>query len=88
MAMGKQGVVSEILKQKLRSEAERESSPEEVLQEPIKRTSISLPLSLYKGLKALAAVEGIKLNTLMVELLYEGLRKRLKEKDLQKELGL
>ncbi len=82
--MAGKGVVSEILKQKLK---ESESSTEEKKKkEPAKRTSICLPESLYKGLKAYAAVEGLKLNDLMVILLREGLKKRLKEKDLRKEL--
>jgi len=82
--MAGKGVVSEILKQKLK---ESESSTEEKKKkESVKRTSICLPESLYKGLKAYAAVEGLKLNDLMVTLLREGLKKRLKEKDLRKEL--
>ena len=80
--MGKKGVVSEILKQKLKEDKPQEKAGSQ----SIKRTSICLPESLYKGLKAYAAVEGIKLNALMVEILKDGLKKRLEKKKLNKEL--
>lgn len=80
--MAGKGVVSEILKQKLKEGQGETTSTKEAL----KRTSICLPESLYKGLKTYAAVEGLKLNALMVDILREGLKKRLMKKDLSKEL--
>ena len=82
--MAEKGIVSEILRQKLSSakgDAEvREDVPE------VKRTSIVLPLNLYRRLKACAAMEGRKMNELMVELLAKGLEERLKSGDLFKDL--
>jgi len=80
--MSGKGVVSEILKQKLQEKKGEPKAP----RENFKRTSICLPESLYKGLKAYAAMEGLKLNALMVDILREGLKKRLMQKDLSKEL--
>jgi hypothetical protein len=82
--MAEKGIVSEILRQKLsagKASSERKEAPE------VKRTSIALPLSLYRRLKACAAIEGRKMNDLMVELLAEGLEKRLKGGDLFKDLA-
>jgi len=79
------GVVSEILKQKLGPER-KEKGASRPKEEAEKRTSITLPESLYRALKACAAVENLKLNALMVELLQEGLKRRLQKKNLQKEL--
>jgi len=78
--MSGKGVVSEILKQKLRGPEGQKGS------QGIKRTSICLPESLYKALKTYAAVEGRKLNEVMVEILREGMRERLAKKDLTQEL--
>jgi len=82
--MAGKGVVSEILKQKL--EGKKSKRKTQTKTEPEKRTSICLPESLYRALKTYAAMKGLKLNVLMVELLQEGLKKRLKSQDLQKEL--
>ncbi len=78
--MSRKGVVSEILRKK------RQGGEEKDLGEGKKRTSICLPESLYKALKTYAAVEGRKLNELMVEILREGIKKRLARKDLTQEL--
>lgn len=77
--MPEKGIVSEILRQK--TSRRRDSGKEE-----IKRTSIVLPLPLYRLLKAYAAFKGRKLNEVMVEILREGLETRLqKEEELFKE---
>ena len=80
--MAEKGIVSEILRQKMGRGAENEGGQE------VKRTSIVLPFSLYRLLKAYAAFKGRKLNEVMVEMLREGLEKRLKEEDLLKEWAL
>ena len=67
------GIVSEIL----RGRAHRSSKGG---RPPVKRTSVCLPERLYKLLKIYAAMENKKLNDLMVELLTEGLRRKLEEK--------
>jgi len=76
--MSKKSVVSEILKQKRYSSKNYDV--------PVKRTSICLPESLYKSLKTYAAVEGKKLNEIMIEILEAGIKKRLAQKDIKKEL--
>jgi len=78
--MSGKGVVSEILKKKRRGPTDEQG------REALKRTSICLPESLYRALKTYAAVEGRKLNELMVEILREGMKKRLSRKDLAQEL--
>ncbi len=80
--MADKGIVSEILRQKMTRSKDTEKSP------PSKRTSIVLPFSLYRLLKAYAAFKGRKLNEVMVEMLREGLEKRLKEEDLLREWQL
>jgi len=71
--MPEKGIVSEILRQK--TSRRRDSGKEE-----IKRTSIVLPLPLYRLLKAYAAFKGRKLNEVMVEILREGLETRLQKR--------
>jgi len=78
MSRPKKGIVTEIIKRKRKSEAPIET-------EEIKRTSIALPLSLYKTLKAYAAMEGRKMNEIMIEFLRESLRTRLATKDIQEK---
>jgi len=80
--MADKGIVSEILKQKLSEKPEKERSKSQ--KGEIKRTSIALPADLYRQIKAYAAIEGRKMNDLMVELLREALKKRLKGKDFLK----
>lgn len=82
--MAEKGVVSEILKQKLGEH----KSPSRPKKEEVQRTSITLPAGLYRQLKAYAAMEGRKLNELMVELLREALKKRMAEKDIFQEWDL
>ena len=89
--MAEKGIVSEILKQKLaegpRSEGPGADTPEGTRgkegpkPQEVKRTSITLPADIYRRLKAHAALEGRKMNDLMVELLSEALKKRLAGKD-------
>ena len=76
--MSERGIVSEILRQKL--SGTRDKAGTRAAQET-KRTSISLPEGLYRQIKALAAIEGRKMNDLMVELLRESMEKRLAQKD-------
>ncbi len=77
--MAEKGIVSEILRQKMTRSTEKNK------EDQVKRTSIMLPTSLYRLLKAYAAFKGRKLNELMVEMLREGLEKRLEKEDLLKE---
>jgi len=79
--MPEKGIVSEILRQKRARSPEKEG-------EEIKRTSIVLPFPLYRLLKAYAAFKGRKLNEVMVEILREGLQKRMEEEDLLREWQL
>ena len=79
--MAEKGIVSEILKQKLADKPEKEKPKKQ----EVKRTSITLPADLYRRIKAYAAIEGRKMNDLMIELLREALQKRLEGKDPLKE---
>lgn len=81
MPRPKKGIVAEIIKQKRTREPDTKT-------EEMKRTSIALPMSLYKALKAYAAVEGRKMNEVMIEFLRESLKARLAAKDLQEELQI
>ncbi len=76
--MVKEGIVSEILKQKKYVHQKRKK-------DVVKRTSIALPVEFYRYLKAVAAIEGRKMNDLMVELLQEGFKNYVQEKNLPKE---
>lgn len=80
--MAEKGIVSEILKQKMGRKISSSEAAE------VKRTSIVLPLNLYRLLKAYAAFKGRKLNEVMVEILREGLEKRLTEEESLKEWRL
>jgi len=72
--MCEKGIISEIFKQKLSIDKKEENLE-------IKRTSIVLPVPLYRTLKAYAAFKGRKLNEVMVEILREGLEDRLEKEE-------
>lgn len=83
--MTEKGIVSEILKEKLKEKKKRGRPPSRK-REGIKRTSIALPTELYRRLKVYAAIEGRKMNEFMVELLQDALKKRLTRKDFFEEI--